>query len=234
MPIKKFFYSHIFFSPSSYENFSFFSGYGFLRIRKGFGFILWRTFLPKRHSPWLPDHNPFLLAWRISYSSHIIPSAGSHKLAYEGTSKFTFLFSRPVYPELAALVGATVPDYRGYFLRGVGGNSASLGEKQGDAIKHPTTESVLHFWKSFENCWATGVFSIPNQSEYDVTIKKSNSSHSFPRKLRFDLANAWESGYTAVETRPVNRAVRYLIRARWLAKLSESPYLKTQEGRQVL
>lgn len=123
----------------------------------------------------------------------------------------TFL---PVYPELAALVGATVPDYRGYFLRGVGGNSASLGEKQGDAIKHPTTESVLHFWKSFENCWATGVFSIPNQSEYDVTIKKSNSSHSFPRKLRFDLANAWESGYTAVETRPVNRAVRYLIRAR--------------------
>ena len=120
----------------------------------------------------------------------------------------------PVYPELAALVGATVPDYRGYFLRGVGGNSASLGEKQGDAIKHPTTESVLHFWKSFENCWATGVFSIPNQSEYDVTIKKSNSGHSFPRKLRFDLANAWESGYTAVETRPVNRAVRYFIRSK--------------------
>ena len=120
----------------------------------------------------------------------------------------------PVYPELVALVGATVPDYRGYFLRGVGGNSASLGERQGDAIKHPTTESVLHFGKSFENCWATGVFSIPNQSEYDVTIKESNSGHSFPRKLRFDLANAWESGYTAVETRPVNRAVRYLTRAR--------------------
>ena len=124
------------------------------------------------------------------------------------------LYLIPVYPELAALVGATVPDYRGYFLRGVGGNSASLGERQGDAIKHPTTESVLHFWKSFENCWATGVFSIPNQSEYDVTIKESNSGHSFPRKLRFDLANAWESGYTAVEMRPANRAVRYLIRAR--------------------
>ena len=135
-----------------------------------------------------------------------------------------------VYPELVALVGATVPDYRGYFLRGVGGNSASLGERQGDAIKHPTTESVLHFWKSFENCWATGVFSIPNQSEYDVTIKKSNSGHSFPRKLRFDLANAWESGYTAVEMRPANRAVRYLIRARWLAKSLRTPYPSKQKG----
>ena len=61
------------------------------------------------------------------------------------------LYLIQVYPELAALVGATVPDYRGYFLRGVGGNSASLGERQGDAIRHPTTESVLHFWKSFEN-----------------------------------------------------------------------------------
>ena len=120
----------------------------------------------------------------------------------------------PVYPELVALVGATVPDYQGYFLRGVGGNSASLGERQGDAIKHPTTESVLHFWKSFENCWATGVFSIEGPSEYDVTIKESNSAHSFPRKLQFDINRAWETGYTASETRPVNRAVRYLIRAR--------------------
>ena len=145
----------------------------------------------------------------ITWPSNSWPSDRDNWLECNGQS-----ISSAVYPELAALVGATVPDYRGYFLRGVGGNSASLGEKQGDAIKHPTTESVLHFWKSFENCWATGVFSIPNQSEYDVTIKKSNSGHSFPRKLRFDLANAWESGYTAIETRPVNRAVRYLIRAR--------------------
>ena len=145
----------------------------------------------------------------ITWPSNSWPSDRDNWLECNGQS-----ISSAVYPELVALVGATVPDYRGYFLRGVGGNSASLGEKQGDAIKHPTTESVLHFWKSFENCWATGVFSIPNQSEYDVTIKKSNSGHSFPRKLRFDLANAWESGYTAVEMRPANRAVRYLIRAR--------------------
>lgn len=145
----------------------------------------------------------------ITWPSNSWPSDRDNWLECNGQS-----ISSAVYPELVALLGATVPDYRGYFLRGVGGNSASLGERQGDALKHPTTESVLHFWKSFENCWATGVFSIPNQSEYGVTIKESNSGHSFPRKLRFDLANAWESGYTAVETRPVNRAVRYLIRAR--------------------
>ena len=177
-----------------------------------------------RHQPEQMVHPPF--AWQLA-SFPSLPVCGEEApycplrdfatlRAYSPEIKaqqaiFAFL---PVYPELVALVGTTVPDYRGYFLRGVGGNSASLGERQGDAIKHPTTDSVLHFWKSFENCWATGVFSIPNQSEYGVTIKESNSGHNFPRKLRFDLANAWESGYTAVETRPVNRAVRYFIRSK--------------------
>ena len=119
-----------------------------------------------------------------------------------------------MYPELVALIGTTVPDYRGIFLRGVGGNSAALGAKQSDAIKQPTNGGTLHFWKSFEKCWATGVFSIEGPSEYDVTIKESNSAHSFPRKLQFDLNRARETGYTSSETRPVNRAVRYLIRAK--------------------
>ena len=45
---------------------------------------------------------------------------------------FAFL---PVYPELVALIGSRVPDYRGLFLRGVGGNSAALGILQEDEIK---------------------------------------------------------------------------------------------------
>ena len=40
----------------------------------------------------------------------------------------------PVYPELVALIGSRVPDYRGG-LRGVGGNSAALGILQEDEIK---------------------------------------------------------------------------------------------------
>ena len=52
----------------------------------------------------------------------------------------------PVYPELVALVGAKVPDYRGIFLRGQGSqrsthygsvthSSAGLGVLQGDGIR---------------------------------------------------------------------------------------------------
>ena len=52
-----------------------------------------------------------------------------------------------MYPELVALIGTTVPDYRGIFLRGHGSQvsthygtvthaSASLGELQGDAIRN--------------------------------------------------------------------------------------------------
>ena len=52
----------------------------------------------------------------------------------------------PVYPELVALVGSCVPDYRGIFLRGYGSQvsshygtvthaSAGLGVLQGDAIR---------------------------------------------------------------------------------------------------
>ena len=42
------------------------------------------------------------------------------------------------YPELSALLGGQVPDLRGLFLRGHGGNSAALGVKQGDAIRNIT------------------------------------------------------------------------------------------------
>ncbi|WP_304046586.1 hypothetical protein, partial [Desulfovibrio piger] len=39
------------------------------------------------------------------------------------------------YPELFALMGGQVPDLRGLFLRGHGGNSAGLGEQQGHAMR---------------------------------------------------------------------------------------------------
>ena len=44
------------------------------------------------------------------------------------------------YPKLYALMH-NVPDYRGVFLRGLGGNSAALGALQGDAIRNITAST---------------------------------------------------------------------------------------------
>ena len=87
------------------------------------------------------------------------------------------LLCSAVYPELFALVGGHTPDLRGLFLRGHGGNSAALGEQQGDVDGH---------------------FGIGSGSY---------SKHT----TRFDLSRVVP---TADENRPVNMAVRYLVRAR--------------------
>jgi hypothetical protein len=38
------------------------------------------------------------------------------------------------YPELFAVIGGTMPDFRGLFLRGSGGRAAALGVMQDDAV----------------------------------------------------------------------------------------------------
>ncbi len=99
----------------------------------------------------------------------------------------------PVYPELVALVGARVPDYRGIFLRGVGGNAAPLGILQQDELKshsHSIPARTQHRGLDHDD-----------SIEYDIGVE------------RYQITG--ETGYTGEnETRPINRSVRYLIRAR--------------------
>lgn len=77
----------------------------------------------------------------ITWPSNSWPSDRDNWLECNGQS-----ISSAVYPELVALIGTTVPDYRGIFLRGRGsqmsthyGNvthsSAGLGQLQGDGIR---------------------------------------------------------------------------------------------------
>ena len=119
-----------------------------------------------------------------------------------------------VYPELVALVGAKVPDYRGIFLRGLGSqtsthygtvthSSAGLGQIQGDAIREiwgdiPTgavEENVL-FSGAFGRA-QLGMGADGREGEdYGISFRAS-----------------WVTP-VAQEIRPVNRSVRYLIRAR--------------------
>ena len=98
------------------------------------------------------------------------------------------------YPKLYALMH-NVPDYRGVFLRGLGGNSASLGELQGDAIRNITG-----------NINANGVF-------YGQTIGAGDQGGEAGeyKKYYFDASRVVP---TANENRPINKAVRYFIKAK--------------------
>lgn len=125
-----------------------------------------------------------------------------------------------MYPELVAVIGTNVPDYRGIFLRGYGSQasthygtvthtSAGLGLLQGDAIREMKGEAVMAGGTG--NRLYSGVL---NSVHYDTEIAWLTSSGKTQvqfRRLQFVASKALP---VANENRPVNRAVRYLIRAK--------------------
>ena len=114
------------------------------------------------------------------------------------------------YPKLYALMH-NVPDYRGVFLRGLGGNSASLGELQGDAIRNITgtmggsASDKVGLWD-----YGTGVF-------YQFNLGKSSVEYSgryynyVSQGMGFDASRVVP---VANENRPINKSVRYFIKAK--------------------
>jgi hypothetical protein len=111
------------------------------------------------------------------------------------------------YPELyAALGGASaVPDLRGLFLRGVGGNSAAIGAKQEDAGRNLTGSigEMIHAEMY------SGAFYLKGEiggRSYNDGVWRSGWGG-------LDASRIWGTEHTANEFRPVNTAVRYLIRA---------------------
>ena len=182
-----------------------------------------------RHQPEQMVHPPF--AWQLA-SFPSLPVCGEEApycplrdfatlRTYSPEIKarqalFAFL---PVYPELVGVVGGNVPNYQGVFLRGYGGQtsyhygavghwSAGLGELQGDGIRVIWGElsylprsrdgevgqsGSLAFWNEGRNQWMNDAGKAPSGA-----------------------MNFYASRSTPVvgEVRPVNRAVRYLIRAR--------------------
>lgn len=127
------------------------------------------------------------------------------------------------YPELYAVIGGKVPDYRGLFLRGLGSqtysqingsaygitptthSSGQIGQVQGDAIRNITGDSS----SKMGGADASGLFTTVSKSGTDVN---GNGLNGWP--LSRDRFSASVVVPTANENRPVNTAVRYLIRAK--------------------
>ncbi|MCL2485330.1 MAG: tail fiber protein, partial [Endomicrobia bacterium] len=104
-----------------------------------------------------------------------------------------------------------LPDYRGYFLRGQGGNSAALNVAQGDAIRNMTGDlnaSITDTGNSGFNL-ATGIFALANlgsqwRAAYAGSVVTANITGA--------NFNASRQVPTATENRPLNRAVNYFIK----------------------
>lgn len=156
----------------------------------------------------------------------IIPYAGS-------TAPFGTLIcngaaiSRAAYPELFEAIGTTwgagdgsttfnIPDLRGYFLRGVGGNSAGLAVEQGDAMRRiyevilhirsvPTTQRVATSGQFVQ--WYHEDTSLEQSAP--LAINRTPTAGDFwYRDILFDSQYVIP---TATEIRPINKAVNYII-----------------------
>lgn len=145
----------------------------------------------------------------IAWASHTMPDDGTW-LICNGQST-------ALYPELAAIVGANVPDYQGIFLRGFGSqasahygavthSSNALNALQGDAIRNM---SGTFYANNVSNWGSSGVFSQQRTSEKHESIDYKHQSLYYFR-YSFNAANGVP---TANENRPINRAVYWLIKA---------------------
>ncbi len=118
--------------------------------------------------------------------------------------------SQTAYPELFALVGGNVPDLRGLFLRGHGGNSAGLGAHQGHATRN--YDGVGYIWTGFgADLRASGAF-VWNSS-WGISAPAASWGGWTCNQYRIDVSPAAYGVPVANEVRPDNQAVRYLIRA---------------------
>ena len=127
-------------------------------------------------------------------------------------------YSRTQYAKLFALIGTNfgvgdgsttfnVPDYRGCFLRGLGGNSAAdMYTKQNSGV--PNITGTLKYCQMNSDV-ATGAFISGTPSD-----NYGGTNSGYPRNsASFDASrssNVYQNGLT--EARPVNFAINYFIK----------------------
>lgn len=128
------------------------------------------------------------------------------------------------YPELSALVGSTVPDLRGLFLRGYG--SQSYAQNNGSTVG---VTSTLHTSGQLGQVQGDATRKITGQVSNVGAVYGHSSSGAMRSTTQFGYANDYDGSKddpgiliqidsdrivpTSTEDRPVNMAVRYLMRA---------------------
>ena len=118
---------------------------------------------------------------------------------------------------------SNVPDYQGMFLRGLGGNSAkTLGELQKDAIRNITgfvsgtsfttfggfMGALYDYGSRDGRLWSGYIKTTVNNVTYTGQFESLGSATD---DFAFDASRVVP---TAEENRPVNKAVRYMIKAK--------------------
>ena len=147
-----------------------------------------------------------ILAW----PSHTLPADGGVWLLCNGQSTAG-------YPQLSAIVGSNVPDYRGVFLRGYGSqisthygtvthSSAALGELQGDAIRNIYGDFSAHCI-GYSLGWGKGAFYTTLNNDREAAGEGWNN-HS--PDFHFSASRVVP---TANENRPINKSVNWIIKA---------------------
>ncbi|MBE6452992.1 MAG: hypothetical protein E7012_05850 [Alphaproteobacteria bacterium] len=130
--------------------------------------------------------------------------------------------SRVTYSELFALVGTkfgagdgtttfNLPDYRGKFLRGLGGNSAS-------DIYTTQAESLPDISGSFaggigDNATATGAFKRNGTDAESIKVDAVGDSNALSGLFNFSASSS-NSIYKGTHVTPINQAVNYFIKVK--------------------
>lgn len=124
------------------------------------------------------------------------------------------------YPELASIIGGTIPNMTGKFARGYGGNSAALGQSQAGSVQSLTFKGNALPTHS-HNVLVYGVngkYSSDGQS-YNSNIMQGSNTTWTPVITRSDVTKAVSAGTptgtingTGAETRPENIAFNYIIK----------------------
>lgn len=129
------------------------------------------------------------------------------------------------YPELSAVIGPVVPDYRGLFLRGLGGQSAAINVHQKYSTHISSDEARAIMGGSLQQIagrqigWNLGSMEDHNMISTEIGYYGFVTG-TFENPMSFVNSGATTQQIpisiigTGTETRPDNKAVRYFIRAR--------------------